>query len=187
MSAPTVPGGLAPVRTVLPNGVAVIAKDTRKTAAVTVNVAIRAGAIGDPAGLEGAAFLLSRVIDRGTATRSADAIAEAFESRGVALSVGVTRHLFSVSCTCLSSDFPEVFALLSDILRHPRVPDAELRTRKSEVATSLRQDEDNPAVRATEALMAHLYGATHPYGRPAKGTLSTIDRLSADDLLTIHR
>jgi zinc protease len=187
MSLPSVSHGLAPVRTVLPNGVAVIAKDTRKTAAVTINVALRAGSIGDPPGLDGATFLLSRVIDRGTTTRSADDIAEALESRGVSLSVGVTRHVFSVSCTCLSADFPEVFAVLSDIIRHPRVPETELRTRKGEVATGLRQDEDNPAVRASDALMAQLYGATHPYGRPAKGTLDTVDRLSPNDLLNVHR
>src|SRR5262249_16942712 len=109
MSAPAVSGGLAPVPMVLPNRFVVLAKATRKTAAVTINVAVRAGSIGDPAGLEGATYLLSRVIDRGTASRSADEIADAFESRGVALSVGVTRHVFSFSCTCLSADLPQVF------------------------------------------------------------------------------
>ena len=37
--------GLDPSRTVLPNGVTLVAKHTRKTPAVTINLAIRAGAI----------------------------------------------------------------------------------------------------------------------------------------------
>ncbi len=41
--------------------------------------------------------------------------------------------------------------------------------RKGEVITSIRQDEDNPAIRATEALMAQLYPDEHPYGRRTKG------------------
>ena len=179
--------GLAPARTTLPNGAVVIAKETRKTPAVTINIAIRAGSIGDPAGLIGATYLLSRVIDRGTVTRSAADIADLLEGRGVSLSVGVTRHVFSIACTCLSEDFPEIFSLVSDIVRSPSVPDLELSTRKGEVATGLRQDQDNPAVRAVEALMARLYGETHPYGAPGKGTLESIEAMTRDDLLRLHR
>ena len=51
----------------------------------------------------------------------------------------------------------------------PSLPDDELATRKGEVITAIRQDEDNPAVRAIEALMALLYPDGHPYGRPHQG------------------
>jgi predicted Zn-dependent peptidase len=92
--------GLAPVRTVLDNGVVVLAKQTRMMPAVTINLAVRAGSIGDPADAPGAMYLLSRVIDRGTlgtastTSRSADDIAEALDSRGISLGLSVTRHLF---------------------------------------------------------------------------------------------
>ena len=115
---------------------------------------MRAGSICDPADAPGAAYLLSRLIDRGTATRSADEIAEELDNRGIALTITVNRHAFSVVCTCLAEDFEPVFALLGDILTCRRFPDGELATRKGEVITAIRQDQDNPAVRAVEALMA---------------------------------
>ena len=156
------------------------------TAAVTINLAMRAGSICDPADAPGAVYLLSRVIDRGTATRSAEDIAEEFDNRAVALTIAVTRHVFSVVCTCLAEDFEALLALLGDILMSPSVPDTELATRKGEVITAIRQDEDNPAVRAVEALMARLYPDGHPYGRRAKGTIEAVEALTRERLIALH-
>jgi zinc protease len=77
-------------------------------------------------------------------------------------------------------------ALLADLIQTPTLPDSELATRKGEVVTSLRQDQDNPGVRATEALMALLYPAPHPYGRRIKGTISIIEGLTRDRLAALH-
>src|SRR5215467_8238136 len=180
------PSGLVPSRNVLPNGTVLLAKHTRGTPAVTINIAIRAGSICDPPDATGAFHLISKVIDRGTATRSADDIAETLDNRGISLGVTVTRHLFSLFCTCLADDFAEVMALLADLLRAPTLPEEELATRKTEVITTLRQDEDNPGVRATETLMELLYPAPHPYGRRTKGTIQIVEGLTRDRLAALH-
>src|SRR5262249_57382046 len=101
---------------------------------------MRAGSADDPVGAAGTAWLVSRVIDRGTATRSAAEFAEELDSRGITLSITVTRHLFSLVCTCLADDFEPVMALVGDILMSPSAPDEELATRKGEVITAIRQD-----------------------------------------------
>ena len=178
--------GLAPLRITLGNGVVVLAKAANTTPAVTISLAMRAGSICDPADAPGAMHLLSRAIDRGTATRDAEQIAEELDSRAVALTIVVSRHGLSIVCTCLAEDFEPVFDLLGDIVTSPSLPDAELARRKGEVITSIRQDEDNPAVRATEALMALLYRDGHPYGRPAKGTVEIVEALTRDRLLRLH-
>jgi zinc protease len=178
--------GLAPSRTVLANGAVILAKETRKTPAVTLSVAMRAGSICDPADAAGATYLLSRVIDRGTTTRSAAMIAEELDGRGISLNITVTRHLFSLVCTCLAADVEPIMGLVADIVMAPSLPEAEVTNRKGEVITVLRQDEDNPAVRAVEELMALLYGSNHPYGRRQKGTIESIERLTRDRLVDLH-
>src|SRR6187549_882479 len=120
---------LNPSRTVLDNGAVLLTKSTHTTPAVTISLAIRAGSAYDPAGKPGTTWLLSRVLDRGTATRTAADIAEELDSRGITLSIGVTRHLFSLVCTCLADDFEPVFALLADIVTSPAIPEAELALR----------------------------------------------------------
>jgi zinc protease len=177
---------LNPVRAVLPNGATLLAKHTSTTPAVAINLAVRAGSAADPAGQPGLTWLLSRVLDRGTATRSAADIAEELDSRGITLTIAVTRHLFSLVCTCLADDFEPVLALLGDIVMRPSLPDQEITARKREVITAIRQDEDNPAVRANETLMALLYPDGHPYGRPTKGSIEIVEALTRDQLIRHH-
>jgi len=54
------------------------------------------------------------------------------------------------------------------------------------VITAIRQDEDNPAVRASETLMALLYPDGHPYGRRTKGSIEIVESLTREQLLWLH-
>src|SRR5687767_3209664 len=157
--------GLSPSRQVLPNGVTVIAKETRTTPAVTIYAGLHAGAVYDLPGRGGLAHFVSRTLDRGTATRSADAIAEELDSRGVSLSVSVNRHALWLVCNCLVEDFAAVLAIIADIVMRPAFPPAEVENRRGEIITLIRQDDDNPAAKAGEVLMRTLYSDAHPYGR----------------------
>jgi zinc protease len=174
--------GLAPSRYVLANGLTVLSKHTSVTPAVTINVSIHAGAATDLPDCSGLAHFLSKTIDRGTATRSADQIAEELDSRGVSLAISVTRHVLSLTCTCLAEDFETILTQLADIIRNPTFPEKEVESRRGEVITLIRQDEDNPAAVAVDALMAELYGADHPYGHKLRGTVEGVERMHSSVL-----
>jgi zinc protease len=178
---------LSPTRLTLDNGATLLVKRATTTPSVTINLTLRAGSIADPPGRSGMTWLLSRVIDRGTTTQSAAAIAEALDSRGITLTILVTRHAFSIVCRCLTDDFEPVLALLGEIVMSPTVPEGELAVRKGEVITAIRQDEDSPAVRATETLMAELYPNEHPYGRRTKGSIEVVERLTREPLLRLRQ
>jgi zinc protease len=182
----TQPRGLNPARTVLENGAVVLVKPTATTPAVAISLAMRAGSASDPDGAPGTTWLLSRLIDRGTATRPGAVIAEELDSRGISVTVTLTRHSFTLVCTCLSEDFEPVLSLLGDMLMAPSLPEEEIATRKGEVITAIRQDDDNPAVRATETLMARLYPGGHPYGRRTKGSIEIVEALTRVDLARQH-
>ena len=178
--------GLAPTRMVLGNGVTVIAKRTSTTPAVTLLAHLRAGAAHDPVGRDGIAHFVSRTIDRGTERFSADDLAERLDDRAVSLSTSVTRHILSLSCTCLVEDIDDVLALVADIVVHPTFPDAEVDRRRGEIITLIRQDEDSPAAVAVDTLMSMLYGTTHPYGRHVRGTVESVDRMDSHALRQFH-
>jgi zinc protease len=178
--------GLAPQRTKLENGVVLLTKRTTTTPAVAINLAMRCGSIADPAGAPGTVWMLSRVIDRGTASRSAADMAEELDRRGVTLTIAVTRHGMSVLCTVLAEDFEPVLALLGDIVIAPSLPETEIATRKGEVITAIRQDEDNPLVRASETLIERLYPDGHPYGRRTKGSIDIVEGITRKQLAAVH-
>jgi zinc protease len=183
----TTHAGLAPVREVLANGVRVVAKESRTTPAVTIHAAIYAGSVCDPASQPGVAHFISRTVDRGTASRSVDEIAEELDSRGVSLSTSVNRHAMSLVCTCLVEDFDSILSLLADVVLHPAFPEGEVETRRREIITTIRQDEDSPAAVATETLMEILYGAAHPYGRRPRGTAESVDTITRSTLQGFHQ
>ena len=178
--------GLSAVRTVLDGGAVVIAQETSLTPAVTINATAMAGGAYEPATLPGLGFLTGRVLDRGTRQRAAETIAEELDDRGVALRVATARHTMSVTCTCLAEDFRDVLDIVLDIVRYPVFPEVEVAKRRAESLNALRQDHDNPAVRAVETVFELLYGTSHPYGRRAKGTESSVERMTRDDLLGYH-
>lgn len=179
--------GLSPVRHVLPNGATLIAERTETHPAVTILASLHAGSAYDPPDRVGLAHYVSRVIDRGTERRSADEIAEAFDGCGVSLNTSVARHTLTVSCTCLAEDLEFILDLLGDVIRRPVFPDAEVATRRGEIVTAIRQDADNPSVRASEALFECLYPDGHPYGRLTKGTVEGVEAMTRESLVAFHR
>ena len=78
---------LKPTRVVLPNGITVIAKANHTSPTVSMLVGVRTGAYADPPDKDGTAALCARVLDRGTAKRTAEAIADDLDGRGASLSV----------------------------------------------------------------------------------------------------
>lgn len=183
---PSLASGLSPVRATLENGAVVIVQETSSTPAVAINATFHAGSLYEPDHLPGLAYLTGRVMDRGTERRSADVIAQELDERGVSLRVGTTRHTMTLSCTSLAEDFSEVLAIVMDVARRPAFPEPELAKRRAEAFTAVRQDEDNPAVRAVESLFALLYGADHPYSRRSKGTIESLERIDREAMVSFH-
>jgi zinc protease len=179
--------GLAPTRVALDNGVVVLAKQTTATPAVTLHAMFRAGSIYDPAHLPGSAHFLGRVLDRGTERLTAEAISEELDNRGVALQMRVTRHMTAVSVDCLAEDVEAILELLADIVQRPSFPEDQVALRRREILTRLRQDADNPASRVVEELFPLLYGTTHPYGWPSKGTAASLESIDRTTLAEFHR
>jgi zinc protease len=182
----TLTRGLSPVRAALDNGAVVLVPQTAIAPAVTINAAFRAGGVYESAGHPGLAFLTGRLVDRGTERRTADVIAEELDDLGVALRVTGSRHLLTLSCTCLAEDFDAVLAVIMDVGRRAVFPEAEIAKRRGESVTAIRQDDDNPAIRAGDAMSRLLYGVDHPYGRPAKGTVQDLESFTRADLVGFY-
>jgi zinc protease len=186
-SIQTAAGALAPLRSTLENGVVVLAQESHAVPTVALNATFLAGSLHDCADLPGVAYLTRRTIDRGTVNRSADDIAATLDDRGVSLRTSLTRHTLSLSCVCLPEDFDAVLELVADIARHPAFPEAEVEKQRQEAITSIREDEDDPARVAYDALLELLYGSRHPYGRPFKGTIHTVEAITRAKLVDFHR
>ena len=177
---------LAPARAVLGNGLVVLAREARTTPAVTIHASIEAGARFDPPDGPGVSHFVSRTIDRGTRAHTADELAEALDARGVSLEVTADRRAIALVCTCLVEDFDAVLEIVADVVTRPAFDQHEVATRRGEILTLIRQDQDDPYEVASEHMMAELYGAGHPYGHPVMGTRESVDRINRGTLALFH-
>lgn len=144
--------------------------------AVTIHASVEAGSVCDAPDRQGLAHFVSRVIDRGTETRSADDLAIAMEDRGASLTVSANRHVMSLVCNCLADDFEDLLGVVGDVVMHATFPADQIAIRRAEIVTTIRQDEDNPAAMAGEGLLRELY-AGHPYALRPRGTVESVERM----------
>lgn len=177
--------GLVPVQHTLSNGAVITAVASHVTPAITIHAAFQAGSVFDPQNHQGLAHFVSRTIDRGTSTRSADDIAIDLDNRGVSLNVSINRHIVSLVCTCLTEDFDAVLAVLGDIAMHASFPADQVALRRSEVITAIRQDEDSPAVVSGEGLLRLLYPG-HPYAWRPRGSVEGLEQIPDAALRAFH-
>jgi zinc protease len=176
-----------PERRQLASGATVVARRNRITPAVTFMLAFDAGSAFDPPGCPGLAAFTARMIDRGTAERSADALAEEIESRGASIDVTSNRQCLTFAATSLDDDFEAMLALAAHMAQAPAFPAGQIEIRRLETLTRLAQDAENTGAVAGARFFERLYGEGHPYAHSPRGTQASIEGLTRDDLVAFHR
>lgn len=135
----------------------------------------------------GLASLTAAMLDEGTATRSARALALAAENMGTGLSSTCGWDGSYVSVQCLTSYLDASLDLAIDILVEPAFPAEELSRVHAQTLASLRSERDSAEALAYRAFLKSIYGTGHPYMLPIDGAEGTVAGLSRDDLVAFHR
>jgi zinc protease len=173
------------VRT-LPNGLRVVAVLHHEQPAVMMRVLVGAGAAADPAGKGGTAGLVASLLDQGTATRSAQQIADQIDTIGGALGTGSGADLSFVNTVVMKDSFGVAMDLLGDVLRNPAFSPDEIDRQKQQAVSSLQVSANDPDYVASAVYGRLVYGV-HPYGLPGSGTEVSLDGITRDDLQAFHR
>ena len=166
----------------LPNGAVVALIEKRDTPLVSMNVTVRGGALGDPAGKDGTASVFADLIQKGAGKRASAQFAEAIENVGGSLSAGAGTEALVVQAGFLARDADLMLELVADMLQRPRLePDAFEKARTLGVQSIVAAKDADP-----RALMGSYGDAwllrDHPYGRPVGGSEATLANIRLDDV-----
>lgn len=148
----------------LDNGLAVTLVPYGTIPKVTVRLGVRTGNIDEKANEVWLADITGSMLTEGTATRTATQIAEASARMGGSLDVNVTEDRTDIGGDVLSEFGPDMVALVADVVRNPKMPEAELTRLKTDRLRDLSIAKSQPRPIAQEKFRAVLYG-DHPYGR----------------------
>jgi zinc protease len=170
------------VKTVLPNGLTILVKATNANEVVALNLLTRSGPLYETLAQRGISSLTQQVLIRGSQTRTAREIALATESVGVKLTAGLGNGYGFVSLTTTTSGLKPAFDILLDLLRQPSFAESEIAKEKRMLIENLAAREDQPFNAAYLSFM-ELFYAGHPYGVKTADLVTTVNKLTRDDLI----
>jgi len=170
----------------LPNGLEIYVAERQDLPKVVVQLAVRAGVVGDPAGKDGTASFVARTIALGTKTRKALEIEDALGGLGTALNAVAGREFTALDVTVLKRNLPSAMEILGDVALNPTFPSEEIERERKRILDGLGQDAKNPNALAARIRPILVFGREHPYGRPAKGLPATVEKIGREDLAAFH-
>ncbi|MBC2670906.1 insulinase family protein, partial [Novosphingobium piscinae] len=175
-------------RTTLGNGIQVTLARRTAVPKVLVSLNFDAGTAADRLDTPGTQAAMLALLDEGTATRTATAIAEEQERLGATITAQTGLDSSAILLDALSANLAPSLALMADLVRNPRFAAEDVARVKDQRLAQLAQAEASPQARAMRVMAPALFGAAHPYGLPADGlgTATSIAALTPEALRAAH-
>ena len=123
---------------------------------------------------------------KGTATRTAEDIAQAIDSIGGQLDAFTAKEYASYYIKVLDEHLPTAVDLLSDIVMNPKFDAEDLEKEKKVILEEIKMVEDTPDDLVHELFTQHFWEG-HALGRPILGSQETVESFTADILRDYFR
>ncbi len=177
---------VSPIRKItLPNGLRLLVKEDRRLPFVEFRAVLGGGVLAETAADSGITGLMTKMLLKGTTTRSAEQIAIEIESVGGSLDTYAGNNSFGVTLEVLRSDFDGALDLMSDVLLRPSFPKDELERERDYQLAVIRAQKDQLLQLAARAMRKGLFGE-RGYGLDASGTEASVEALTLDQLRQFH-
>ncbi len=173
-------------RSVASNGLVVLSERLPGVRSAAAGVWVRTASAHEPPARMGISHLLEHMVFKGTVRRSARELALALEERGGSLDAFTGRDHTSFQAHVLDADLPLAVEVLTDLVRHPLLRQADLDLERNVVLEEISGVDDTPDDLVFE-LHAKALFPDHPYGYSILGTRETVAALQAADLAALHR
>jgi zinc protease len=170
----------------LANGLKLLVKEDHRLPFVEFRAVFQGGVLAESKENNGITQLLSRLVIKGTNTRSAEQIASEIESVGGSLDSYGGNNSFGINAEVLSSDFATGLALVADVILNPTFPAAQLEREREVQIAGIRSNRDDLLKSAFKAMRRELFGPTG-YGLDSLGTEETLAALDSAKVTTFYR
>lgn len=177
-------------RLVLANGLEALflPKETRGET-VNLELALHFGTLESLANKALVGELTAAMLDRGTATRTRQEIRDDLDRLQATLSIRGGAAGVTASVETVRANFPEVLAILGDVLRNPNFEAGEFRQLKEERRVRAEERKTDPRSQVWMTLGRHLdpYPASDPRAtRTPEEDLAALEPLTREDLVAFH-
>jgi zinc protease len=173
----------------LANGIEVVLAERHEVPLVQMRVLFDAGHAADQGGKLGTASFALNMLEEGTQSRDAIAIATRMEELGARIGTNSSLDTSGLWLSALKDNLQPSLELFADMVRNPRFDESEINRVKGQWLAGIAQEKTDPGSLASRILPPLLYGPGHAYAVPGtgSGTEASIGSLTAADLKAFHR
>ena len=177
-----------PKRIELPNGMVFFLQEDHELPLIDGIARIRGGARSEPAAKAGMLDLYGEVWRTGgTKSQTGDQLDDYLEVRAAKVETGASEDSTTISLSCLTDDFDDVFKVFRELLREPEFRDDKLDLAKREADDSISRRNDEITAIANRESTKLAYGAQNPYARqPEYATVAAVARQNLLDWYGKH-
>jgi zinc protease len=173
--------------TKLENGLTVLVVEDHRQPVVSATLMLpSAGSSAHGARDAGLAAMTASLLRQGTATRSAQQIAESIDKVGGSLTSSASADSTQASVTVLTSSLDTGFELLADVVQRPAFAAEEIERWRRQTLSNLQVAYRDPEYLRDVVGERVAYGS-HPYALPTDGFPSTVSTLSRDAVVAFHK
>lgn len=167
-------------------GFPLLVREDHRLPKVYISVVFGGGVLMETEETAGISQLLSGLLTRGTAGRTAAEIAEFVESRGGSLNGFSGNHSFGLNAACLSDDVNAFAELIGECLTQPSLEPSEVEKVRALQLGQIKSEEEKPFYQASQALRKQLFQG-HPFTWPSLGKAESVTGVSRDTLLEFFK
>ena len=169
------------VRDSLDNGIRLVTESMGHVRSVSLGVWLTRGSRHETDEDSGIAHFVEHMLFKGTATRSAEDIAQAVDSIGGQLDAFTAKEYASYYVKVLDQHLPLAVDILSDIVLRPAFNEIDIEREKKVILEEIKMVEDTPDDLVHE-LFTQAFWEGHPLGRPILGTKESVEGLTQQRL-----
>ncbi len=164
------------VREVLGNRLRLLTESMPQVRSVSIGVWLARGSRHEPAESSGIAHFVEHMLFKGTATRTAEDIAQEIDSVGGQLDAFTAKEYAGYYIKVLDEHLPRAVDILADVVLHPALDAGDIEREKKVILEEIKMVEDTPDDLVHE-LFTEGFWEGHPLGRPILGSRESVERL----------
>ncbi|WP_124727532.1 M16 family metallopeptidase [Staphylospora marina] len=170
------------IRHTLESGLRIVAEKIPHVRSVSMGIWVGTGSENETPELNGISHFIEHMMFKGTKTRTARQLAEAFDEIGGHVNAFTSKEITCYYAKVLDQHFSTSLSILADMFFDSVFAEEEIRKEKKVIIEEIRMVEDTPDDLVHD-LLAEASAGDHALGRPVLGSVETVESFTREDIL----
>ena len=168
------------------NGITIISSENNEAPSISMNISVQAGQWREPLDKVGLSMLLVQMLNQSTEKYTSEEFSQKLASLGSTISIVPSNQGINISIYTLKKNLPKTIQLLEERMLHPAFLQSDFDRVKAQHLKGLDNALTQPRTVANDRMSELLYGKTHISGLPLRGTKTSIESITLQEVKAFY-